>query len=195
MGRKEGQPRVPYDKCKNPEHFNAKPELAKAYWELYKQGFSTTDIGKAHGASRGSVHTLLKSHGYKLREKEQLPFIVFRGEKYTLRNNGYYGKTTGDRTLLHRDMWEHHIEKIPEGYDIHHINENKQDNQIKNFECINKCEHTRLHHPQKQVRRTDTGKIYKSAAVAAQSIGKCEASIKRAIRLKKKTAKTYWEFI
>lgn len=185
----------PYGKRRNPEHFNAKPELAKAYWELYQQGLSTTAIAKAKGAKRNSVHSLLKSHGYELRSNKQLPFGMFEGNKYTLRNTGYYGKTTGDRTLLHRDMWEHHNGKIPEGYDIHHINENKHDNRIENFECINKAEHTKLHQTTKPVRRIDTGEIYESEVIASKSIGRCKGCIKQAIRFKKQSAGTYWEFV
>ncbi|MCC5604643.1 HNH endonuclease signature motif containing protein [Nostoc favosum] len=136
MGRKAGQPRRAYDKCLDSGHFNAKPELAAAYWELYQQGFSTTDIAKAHRVSRGAVHTLLKSHGYSLKEKKQLPFIMFNGAKYTLKPIGYYARTDGERELLHRDIWEYHNGQILDGWDIHHINSDKQDNRIENLECF-----------------------------------------------------------
>lgn len=187
--------RKSYGERRDPTHFNSKPELAKTYWELYQQGLSTTAIAKSQGTKRNSVHSLLKSHGYKLRSNKQLPFILFEGNKYTLRNTGYYGKTKGDRTLLHRDVWEHFNGKIPEGYDVHHINENKHDNRIENLECIGKAEHTRLHQNTKPVIRLSTGEIYGSATIAGSAVGKCEASIRRAIRLKKQTAGSYWEFV
>lgn len=76
-----------------------------------------------------------------------LEFVEFNGNRYTIRNTGYYGKTNGERTLLHRDVWEFHKSKIPKGWDIHHIDENKMNNRIGNLECLPKSEHTRLYSP------------------------------------------------
>jgi hypothetical protein len=59
-------------------------------------------------------------------------------------NNGYYGKTYGSRSLMHRDVWEHYKRKIPKGHDIHHKNHDKTDNRIENLELYTKTEHAKL---------------------------------------------------
>ena len=51
-------------------------------------------------------------------------------------NNGKY---------LHRLIWEEHYGEIPEGYVIHHKNENPQDNSISNLELMSKTNHGRIH--------------------------------------------------
>jgi hypothetical protein len=205
MGRRKEEPRN-YGKCNNPKHFNAKPELAAAYWELYQQGFSPTAIGKFYGVTRGAVYTLLVSHGYEIRSKKQLPFIAFNGGKYTLKPTGYYARTDKERSLLHRDIWEYHNGKIPDGWDVHHINSNKQDNRIKNLECMPSSEHTKLHGKNRDfstrrlpsntrsVKRLDTGKIYPSIREASRDIDRDPSCIQLALRKKTKAAGIYWEY-
>lgn len=46
---------------------------------------------------------------------------------------------------LHRVVWEYHNGKIPKGYDIHHIDGDKSNNQIENLQCLTRKEHRRLH--------------------------------------------------
>lgn len=62
-----------------------------------------------------------------------------------MRNNGYLGKTTENRSYLHRDIWEFSFFKIPSGWDIHHVNEDKTDNRVENLCLIHKSAHTYLH--------------------------------------------------
>lgn len=125
-----------------------KDEQAAEMYALYQAGKSLSQVAKVYGVSRQSVFELLKNRGFAFRpKKEPKPFILFNGAKYTLRNTGYFGKTTGARTLLHRDMWEFHNGAIPDGWDIHHRDENKMHNEITNFECLPKAEHTRLYSP------------------------------------------------
>jgi len=38
--------------------------------------------------------------------KNPRPFQFYNGKKFTLRDTGYYGMTTGDRKLMHRYIWE-----------------------------------------------------------------------------------------
>ena len=49
--------------------------------------------------------------------------------------------------MEHRYIWEKEIGKIPEGWDIHHKNEDKSDNRIENLECLSKSDHTKLYSP------------------------------------------------
>jgi hypothetical protein len=115
---------------------------AKAMYNLYCQGYSLAKVARAFGVTRQSVYKMFAKRKYKLRSRpDTLPFVIFNGSKYTLRNTGYYGKTNGKRTLLHRDMWSHMKGPIPNGFDIHHINGDKTDNRFNNFELISKSEH------------------------------------------------------
>ena len=121
---------------------------AEEMYDFYNEGNSLSAVAKAYNKTRQSVWGLFTYRGWSLREKPKpLPFRKFNGCKYTMRNNGYYGKTKGKRTLMHRDVWEHHKGKIPENWDIHHIDENKTNNDISNLECLPKAEHTRLYSP------------------------------------------------
>lgn len=122
-------------------------DSAEEMYELYQDGYSLADVGRAYGVTRQSVYSLFTYRGWPLRKKKKLPYIRFGGNKYALRNNGYYGKTSGKRTLLHRDVWELHNGKIPDGYDIHHKDEDKTNNALHNLECLPKAEHTRKYSP------------------------------------------------
>lgn len=129
---------MPWPKSKN----------AEQKYELYQRGYSLQKVAAAFSCSRQSIYGLFKSRGWVRRDKPApLDFVEFNGSKYTLRNTGYYGKTNGKRTLLHRDVWEFHKNKIPARWDIHHIDENKMNNHIKNLECLPKAEHTRRYSP------------------------------------------------
>lgn len=46
---------------------------------------------------------------------------------------------------LHRKVWLYHFGKIPKGLCIHHIDENKENNQIDNLSLMTKKKHTNLH--------------------------------------------------
>jgi len=129
-----------------------KDDIALEMYELYQSGYSLALIGEAYDVTRQSVYDMFKTRRYKLRPKlKPKPFIVFNGSKYTMRNTGYFGKTIGDRTLLHRDMWEFHNGVIPIGWDVHHKDGDREHNEINNFECLPKSDHTRLHsHGQNQ---------------------------------------------
>lgn len=69
--------------------------------------------------------------------------IKFRKDKKT----GYYlsGVINGKRKRLHRYVWEQINGEIPKGYDIHHIDHNKDNNEINNLEIISSKTHKKLH--------------------------------------------------
>lgn len=115
--------------------------------EMYLQGFSLAEVAKQFGGTRQSVWEVFKYNNKPMRVAKKREFTHFNGFKYTLRNNGYFGKTTQKRTLLHRDVYEFYNGEIPEGYDIHHIDEDKTNNKIENLMCLPKSEHTRLFSP------------------------------------------------
>lgn len=127
------------------------PDRSLAMYRLYTDGKSLADVGVAYGVTRQSVHCLFSYHNLPARKKKELPYIEFGGAKYTLRNTGYFGRTDGDRTLLHRDMWTAANGPIPADHDVHHKNGNRLHNSLDNFACLPKADHTRLHsHGQNQ---------------------------------------------
>jgi hypothetical protein len=125
-----------------------KSTTAQEKYDLYQQGYSLAQVAEVYGCTRNSIFGLFKTRGWPTRPKRKpKAYVEFNGAKYTLRNHGYYAKTNGDRALMHRDVWEHHNGEIPAGWDVHHKDENKENNDIGNLECLPKAEHTRLYSP------------------------------------------------
>jgi hypothetical protein len=118
-------------------------EKANKMYEEYNKGFSLSEVGRMFGMSRQAVYCMLKVRKYELRKKKELPYQYFNNIKFTPQSNGYFRKSDGDRELMHRYVWRHYNGIIPEGHDIHHINMNRADNNIKNLEMLRKDEHTR----------------------------------------------------
>lgn len=68
----------------------------------------------------------------------------FRRDKDT----GYYLSTRNigsSRKRLHVYMWEKYNGDIPKGYEIHHKDENKDNNEIENLMCMTRKEHLKWH--------------------------------------------------
>ena len=116
-------------------------EITRKMYELYEKGFSCAKVAEAFGVTRQTVHKRFKRQHLYQRKIEALPFVMYQGEKYTRRVNGYYAKTKGKRSYLHRDIWESVNGKIPDGFDVHHKDSDKTYNVIENFELYSKSEH------------------------------------------------------
>lgn len=73
--------------------------------------------------------------------------IIFDGHKFTRdKKTGYYLKTTKPRKRLHIYVWEYHNGcEVPKGYEIHHKDLNKDNNDISNLICIPSKEHKHIH--------------------------------------------------
>lgn len=71
--------------------------------------------------------------------------IEFNGLIYTKDNKtGYYLNST-TRKRLHRVVYEYYNGEIPKGYEIHHIDQNKENNDISNLKLVSKKEHIKIH--------------------------------------------------
>ena len=76
------------------------------------------------------------------------PIQEFNGIKYYFKREGYY---KADYNLykptryMHRDVWAFHNGAIPDGYEIHHIDENKANNSIENLTIMLRGEHASMH--------------------------------------------------
>ena len=69
----------------------------------------------------------------------------FKGNK---NRKGYVSITPEHkrRVLVHRYVMENHIgRKLKPKEDVHHINGNKEDNEIENLQLLSHSDHTRLH--------------------------------------------------
>jgi hypothetical protein len=64
------------------------------------------------------------------------------GVKWSLDNGYYSNKNYG---LLHRYIYTQHFGEIPKGMIIHHIDEDKTNNDINNLQMMTRSEHSSLH--------------------------------------------------
>lgn len=119
-----------------------------AMYADYQQGKSLAEVGEAFNVTRQCVYKIFAIRGLKMRRKTRLPAVQFNGRTYSATGRGgYYRQTDGKRGLMHRHVWEFYNGPIPDGWDIHHIDECKANNAIGNLECLPKSEHTRLYSP------------------------------------------------
>jgi hypothetical protein len=64
-----------------------------------------------------------------------------------LTTDGYLGMYVGRKQVkVHRVAYEKEHGTIPGGYDIHHIDGNKLNNDLSNLVALTKSEHTKLHY-------------------------------------------------
>lgn len=75
---------------------------------------------------------------------------TYNGVKFTRdERTGYYLSTTavkGRRVRLHRYVWEIETgDKIPKGFDVHHIDKNKENNDISNLALLSRSDHQSQH--------------------------------------------------
>jgi hypothetical protein len=121
-------------------------QTTDAMHALYLQGFSLSRVGNAFSVTRQTVFKRFVRAGIALRSRAIfLPFIVWNGRKYTMRENGYYASTSKGRTYLHREVWQNANGPIPTGHDVHHIDGNKENNSAKNLALHTASEHGRRH--------------------------------------------------
>lgn len=70
--------------------------------------------------------------------------IYYNGRYYYPRGNGYY-YNSHLRKYLHQMVWITEMGPIPKGYEIHHTDFNRENNDISNLQCITREEHRKLH--------------------------------------------------
>lgn len=74
--------------------------------------------------------------------------VVYDGKKWTRNDRGYYivsCKKYVGKKWLHQYVYEKEIGPIPKGCHIHHIDKNKDNNDISNLELVNPLEHGHRH--------------------------------------------------
>lgn len=126
--------------------YKRRDDRAAAMYARYQTGLSLAQVADEFDCTRQNVYDVFRWRDWPMRPKKSArPTVEWNGSKWSLRNNGYYGRTTGKRDMMHRAVWEHHNGPIPEGWDVHHKDRDRTNNDIANLMCLPKDEHTRLH--------------------------------------------------
>ena len=69
----------------------------------------------------------------------------FDGIKFTSPTQDGYYKHQGLRLFMHRYVWEYYNGPIADGYEVHHKDFNKANNDIDNLQLLSVAEHRKLH--------------------------------------------------
>lgn len=121
--------------------------LAEAMYADYCAGMSMAQVADKWNRSRQTVHKMFDRRSYPVRPTYagRRDVITYAGLNYTPGDVGYYRATTGDRHYLHRRVYEDAHGAIPPGWDVHHVDHDKANNDPANLISLTKDEHTRLH--------------------------------------------------
>lgn len=126
--------------------FQRRDDRAAEMYEMYKSGESLAGVAKSFGCSRQNVYDVFRWRDWPMRPRRGArESVEWNGSKWSLRDNGYYGRTTGARDMMHRAVWEHYNGPIPDGWDVHHKDRDRTNNDISNLACMSKSDHTKLH--------------------------------------------------
>ena len=72
-------------------------------------------------------------------------YAYFDGKRFCRDEKTGYFLNTGIHKRLHRYVYEHEVGEIPKGYDIHHKDHNKNNNEPENLELLTRKEHLKRH--------------------------------------------------
>jgi len=117
--------------------------------EIYKAIHGSVDIRSKPYPVDGNVSNTDPSNWVVTRSvrNRKHPVQEFDGVRFYWKPEGYYKsehyKFGG--TTMHRYVWEFHNGAIPDGFHIHHKDENKANNSIENLEMLSASEHTSHH--------------------------------------------------
>jgi len=74
---------------------------------------------------------------------------VFNGEKFCLCKDGHLKNTQA----IHQRVWRYNYGEVPKGYEIHHIDHDKTNNDISNLQLMTRGEHQAHHNPKGSTRK------------------------------------------
>ena len=119
---------------------------------------------------------------------ESIPFSEFNGKKYFLYKGEKYFSRGGRR--LHLDVWKFYKGYIPKGYDIHHKDENVQNNDISNLSMVSRSLHARFTAKKRFKENPDFAKAFQAKGIeVAKEWHKSDAGREWH---KKQGAETWW---
>ena len=125
----------------------------------YKAGESTYALGRAYGVDQATACRHLRAAGVKMRRRggplgnkyglggKSRRGLHKRGGPLSTSSRGYLETRDreGKRCAVHRGCWEACCGEIPLGHLIHHIDQDRQHNDIENLMCMSRSAHTRFH--------------------------------------------------
>ena len=79
--------------------------------------------------------------------------IEYAGLKWSKKPSGYYQstvRTTDRKNWLHQFVYEEANGTIPDGYEVHHRDHNKDNNKVENLELLSTEEHKEAHAEQQK---------------------------------------------
>ena len=81
----------------------------------------------------------------KINYLENGDLAIFNGYKFRRdKKTGYY-LNSNIHKRLHVYVWEYYNGKVPKGYQVHHIDHDKSNNDINNLKLLSAGEHSKLH--------------------------------------------------
>ncbi len=92
-------------------------------------------------------------------------FVLYKGEKFFLQTTGRYfqsGRKAAPERLLHRRIWIDNFGPIPEGTEVHHLDEDWRNSDPENLEVRSITKHRREH----QLKRM-ADPVFRAKALAA----------------------------
>jgi hypothetical protein len=114
--------------------------------------------------------------------------IEYDGDVFYINVHGYYRSAKTGR-LYHRMLWEKAYGIIPEGCVVHHIDEDKQNNEISNLVMVESSQHAKIHyHYALDYNRNKpfNACIVKGCGQKVKGYGLCSKHYQRAIYITKK---------
>jgi hypothetical protein len=61
---------------------------------------------------------------------------IFNNIEFTQDPKGYYREVGNFKNLMHRYVWEYYNGKIPKGYEIHHVDFDRSNNNISYLQLV-----------------------------------------------------------
>lgn len=77
--------------------------------------------------------------------KKLKEYQVFNGEYFSLEKKSGYWQNTRTRERMHRYVWKYYYGEIPKGFEIHHIDGDKSNNDITNLCMLTHKAHMLVH--------------------------------------------------
>jgi len=132
------------------------PSIKKQWVGLYLDGLCYKDISKKFNRGNGIVETHIKASGVKTRTISEGILNAHKqgkanggGKGWQVHKGGYIRITRGGdnfNMLQHRAVVEKHLgRKLSDKEIVHHIDENRKNNDIKNLQVMTRGEHVKLH--------------------------------------------------
>lgn len=133
-------------KIKTSPRHNIPIEKVKYWHGLYLCGMSFRKLSANYVPELhpSQLHLLFQERKLPIRKRKKTPKFKYNGDNYTLNKDDYWRKTSGDRELLHRQVWKDKRGPIPPNHDVRILCDNRKTTNARNLEVIDHEEHKKL---------------------------------------------------